>query len=677
MQISEYKFISEIFLAFNGEPCILTFVRTSQLEFRPNQNRDLFSSKADFNVNESPGDNKQLTSEECHPMKRAIIESILDDYGQYQKIVDQMRAEHISLRRTRKLNEILTFAHIWSKRLRFIRALFSLIGSNDGIQLINLFYQKTTFLCHLDWEYGLLMNAIVRSSNEFNNICSKWLLDASFSDQINWTIKVGGKPIKPSPARSVSTLDASITSLQSVELDLSKQTMNKLEFVKDDFSKELSLPVIIQNENVPESFNNCKELIEMIMDIGRKVHFLKVLRSTRFYEFAREERLEIIQRYLISAIWHDPTHRSSLCIVLHKLNDIVCDDMRIELIQNHRMIDHLILVHAYFFMLRGDLFAELERLILVSFGNSTICHKTPKSIRKGLSAKMKMIEDILNNALKLCSPPQNIADLILLLSSERCRDRSKTLLELFSLTYTSSSIRKKLSDDGPLLSPMSEFFSKQVMKIYKKVFSIVSNFQMLRFYLDEVAYRFTNIFRKTRRRKGISIILTLYPQFLANNQPSPRVIFGILHKLRLFLARLGNYIFDEVLILQSTSILKTVRSSQDPYNLLNRHKNLLSEVMRSLFIYPDAAPIHNIFMQSLRDGRSLLFEIEDMCNLIDEGKNTIIHCYQHILHKHQLLQTTIFKLLNSCIHSPKFISCFDLDFVEDSQIQWKDMKTGG
>uniref|UniRef100_A0A915NGT3 Gamma-tubulin complex component n=1 Tax=Meloidogyne floridensis TaxID=298350 RepID=A0A915NGT3_9BILA len=225
-------------------------------------------SKAECNLNESPGCNKQA-SEECHPIKRAIAESIFDDYGQYQNIIGKMRAEHISLRVTRKLSEILIFAHVWCKRLRFIRSLFSLIGSNDGIQLINLFYQKTTFLCHLDWEYGLLMNAIVRSSNEFNNICSKWLLDAYFSEQTIWMIR--------------------------------------------------------------------------IIDIGRKVHFLKVLRSTRFYEFAREERLEIIQRYLISSIWHDPPHRASLSIVLHKLDDIICDDMRIELIQNHRMVDHLVL----------------------------------------------------------------------------------------------------------------------------------------------------------------------------------------------------------------------------------------------------------------------------------------------------------------------------------------------
>uniref|UniRef100_A0A914MFW1 Gamma-tubulin complex component n=1 Tax=Meloidogyne incognita TaxID=6306 RepID=A0A914MFW1_MELIC len=671
MQISEYKFISEIFLAFNGEPCTFTSLRTSQLEFRPNEkfinenipldikfeNCDL--SKAECNLNESPGCNKQA-SEECHPIKRAIAESIFDDYGQYQNIIGKMRAEHISLRVTRKLSEILIFAHVWCKRLRFIRSLFSLIGSNDGIQLINLFYQKTTFLCHLDWEYGLLMNAIVRSSNEFNNICSKWLLDAYFSEQTIWMIRVGGKPIKPSPARSTSTLDASITSFQSIEFDLSQQAMNKLDVAKDDFSKELSLPVVIQNENVLESFNNSRELIEKIIDIGRKVHFLKVLRSTRFYEFAREERLEIIQRYLISSIWHDPPHRASLSIVLHKLDDIICDDMRIELIQNHRMVDHLVLVHAYFFMLRGDLFAELERLILVSFGDSTVCYKTPKSVRNRLTSKMKMIEDILNNALKLCSPPKNIADLIVLLSSERCRDRSKTLLELFGLSY-SSNLKKKLSDDSTLASPMAEFFSKQVMKIYKKVFSIVSNFQMLRFYLDETTYRFTNIFRKTRRLKS-------------NSQLSPLQIFAILHKLRIFLARLGNYIFDEVLIIQSTSILKIVQSSQDPYNLLNRHKNLLNEVMRALFIYPDAAPIYNIFMQSLHDGRSLLLEIENMCSLITEGKTTI-NCHQKILHKHQQLQTTISKLVTSCTQSPKIISC--LEFVEVGQIQWEDVKTGG
>ena len=108
------------------------------------------------------------------------------------------------------------------------------------------------------------MNAIVRSSNEFNNICSKWLLDAYFSEQTIWMIRVGGKPIKPSPARSTSTLDASITSFQSIEFDLPQQAMNKLDVAKDDFSKELSLPVVIQNENVLESFNNSRELIDKV-----------------------------------------------------------------------------------------------------------------------------------------------------------------------------------------------------------------------------------------------------------------------------------------------------------------------------------------------------------------------------------------------------------------------------
>ena len=54
------------------------------------QNCDL--SKSEYNVNESPGCNKQ-TSEECHPIKRAIPESIFDDYGQYQNIIGKMRAE--------------------------------------------------------------------------------------------------------------------------------------------------------------------------------------------------------------------------------------------------------------------------------------------------------------------------------------------------------------------------------------------------------------------------------------------------------------------------------------------------------------------------------------------------------------------------------------------------------
>ncbi|KAF7638763.1 GCP_C_terminal domain-containing protein [Meloidogyne graminicola] len=623
--LTESKLISEIFLALHGEPCILTNLKVSQLEFRANENfikehmpsnlalemkkivetssyvrfieffknNDSCIHKTDVAVSELPLDPKQIVAEESHPIKRAIVESILDDYGHYQKTINHMRAEHISLRRIKTLNELLTFTHIWCKRLRFIRSLFSLIGAKDGMQLMSYIYQESNLLCHLDWEYSLLMNALTRSSIELNFICSKWLLDAQFSSQISWMIKVEKKPLNPS--NSSNNFDTSVTSLQSVEVDLSQQNANKSEPTMDDFYNYLTLAVTVQIENIPETFFNCKELLEMIMDIGKKVHFLKILRSSRFYEYAREERLEIIKRLVIPSIWYDPSHRASLCIALHKLNSFICEDMRVELFINHRMIDHISLVHAYFFMLRGDLFAELERLTRISFVNPTIYYHTPKSLRKRSTLTMKKIEDILNNALNFCVPPQNSNDLIILLSSEKCRDRTKTFLELFGLNF--STTNKKLNDDFQSSSnPMGEFFSKQVMKIYRKVFYLVSNFQMLRFQLDELAFRFqNNVIRKLWRQKS-------------NIQFPSRLIFGILYKLRLFLARLGNYIFDEVLILQSTSILKTVQSSQDPYSLINRHQNLLNRVLRSLFIYFDAAPIHTIFMKSIRDARFLLFE---------------------------------------------------------------------
>lgn len=106
------------------------------------------------------------------------------------------------------------------------------------------------------------MNALTRSSIELNFICSKWLLDAQFSSQISWMIKVERKPLNPS--NSSNNFDTSVTSLQSIEVDLSQQNANKSEPTMDDFYNYLTLAVTVQIENIPETFFNCKELLEMV-----------------------------------------------------------------------------------------------------------------------------------------------------------------------------------------------------------------------------------------------------------------------------------------------------------------------------------------------------------------------------------------------------------------------------
>jgi hypothetical protein len=70
-------------------------------------------------------------------------------------------------------------------------------------------------------------------------------------------------------------------------------------------------------------------------------------------------------------------HAYSKAISIKKLDEIGNgpgdeQNQRKELMQKQRLIDHLSLVHAYFFMLRGDLFAELERTMQFVFGLNSI-----------------------------------------------------------------------------------------------------------------------------------------------------------------------------------------------------------------------------------------------------------------------------------------------------------------
>jgi hypothetical protein len=91
---------------------------------------------------------------------------------------------------------------------------------------------------------------------------------------------------------------------------------------------------------------------------------MKAFRCLRRYDNKIEERREVLLQSLKPEVWYNSTHRAPLIIALQKLNAIVCEDMMNELIKQQRMLDHLALIHTYFFTLRGDLFTELERILL-------------------------------------------------------------------------------------------------------------------------------------------------------------------------------------------------------------------------------------------------------------------------------------------------------------------------
>ena len=87
-----------------------------------------------------------------------------------------------------------------------------------------------------------------------------------------------------------------------------------------------------------------------------------MLRRCRSYEHRLEERKLLIDS-LKPEIWYRTAQRGALHIAVQKLHRIVCQDILFELMQRQRLVDHLTLVHSYFFNLRGELFAELERTI--------------------------------------------------------------------------------------------------------------------------------------------------------------------------------------------------------------------------------------------------------------------------------------------------------------------------
>ncbi|KAL3076446.1 hypothetical protein niasHT_039935 [Heterodera trifolii] len=97
-----------------------------------------------------------------------------------------------------------------------------------------------------------------------------------------------------------------------------------------------------------------------IMDIGRKVHFLKMLHPAH----ASNEQQQSLCAQLPTNVWCTPSDISRMANILLQMHAEVSEEMSQELMGRQRLMDHLCLVHGYFFMLRGDFASALEHILL-------------------------------------------------------------------------------------------------------------------------------------------------------------------------------------------------------------------------------------------------------------------------------------------------------------------------
>jgi hypothetical protein len=82
----------------------------------------------------------------------------------------------------------------------------------------------------------------------------------------------------------------------------------------------------------------------------------------------------------------------------------------------------------------------------------------------------------MNDALSKCSPPTEIADLMPLLSTEKA-PRTKTFFESFGIAYNSKGKNTAVGNTTDAIK--NEFFSRDVLKVYRKVFSVSANLQVI------------------------------------------------------------------------------------------------------------------------------------------------------------------------------------------------------
>jgi hypothetical protein len=265
----------------------------------------------------------------------------------------------------------------------------------------------------------------------------------------------------------------------------------------------------------------------------------------------------------------------------------------------------------------------------------------------------------MNQALSRCSPPSNIADLMSLLSTNRAsRDKSKSFFESFGISYDVSKANGRRTREGRS-SQFGNFFSRRLINIYERVFKNVANLQVnMQILVDKLKYNLTiSCFaftwtkyhtdsptthaRKSEAEKENviripnphNLHIEIKTNVLSVCQPLTTFIHFHLNFLRQFLTRLGNYMFeevcsffiylnnyryqsmnDQVLLLESAKILGAIQRETDPHGLLCQHENQLSTIMRALFIYSGAAPVSEILLATIRNGRAF----------VDAGKSRVL-----------------------------------------------------
>lgn len=155
-------------------------------------------------------------------------------------------------------------------------------------------------------------------------------------------------------------------------------------------------------------------------------------------------------------VWYNIRYKGHLSIVLPKIDKIISTETMNELmvqqrfcptsfkkiLQRFRIMDHLMLLHSYFFMLRSDLVTGLEDQIaeklqflflLKLYGPSCVLFRLHSNLETGkLPTKA---EEYLSTTINTLVPRNNYADLVNAgyIKAERRSSKSKNIDDFFQL----------------------------------------------------------------------------------------------------------------------------------------------------------------------------------------------------------------------------------------------------